>query len=895
MLFEFITPQTAPVVEEKFQSDIIDAMSKHLLNSPLPTLLRAPTGSGKTLMIGRILEKLCQQDKILWLWFVPFVNLVQQTEEAITANCHSLKPYMMATERQYDHKNGDVLIANAGQVASKTQQRKIFNPSDEFTIAIHDLIKRARVNGLKIGVVIDEAHIGVSSETEFGKFCKQIAPDKLILATATPKDQKLKQFLDYGEFATFESFIVSRDEAVEARLNKRYVVAYVYRVGELWKNLADIRKSVLKQAWQRHLYIKKLLQEQNISTVPLLLVQVENGKDTTTDAFNYLVEQCNVPPGAIGEHSADNPDPVLMASIANNPHKEVLIFKESAGTGFDAPRAFTLASMKTVIDSDFATQFVGRIMRVDRQVRRAMLKQELHDDLQTAFLYLANADTQEGFQRALDLQKIQSDLKSGSERLDAHATKSGNIIITNRPINQLPMLPNLPLPLLDEARHPNNKPNNDTPSSIIYPQKQESLFPDDAFGLAEDIIISPKEKFKLESELSDKSAIEAAYQEINVALYPLKLNLPCFKQSLISEKRPSLDSLDGIARSVAEKLSFSSDQFRIALSAARDKIHATEVSTELTSKHKDEKTINLALNRYQLAKEAQRILKALPQLEEADHKILVTILEKRLQAEVKQWLELSNDAITEEEIRQSCRDTAHVLIILLQQELTESINQEIATQVLTITAKPLPDAMIFPAKIPLFHSPKNIYGYYPPSKEDMLKVEQTLLIDERRFLSDRVYQLTDSSVYSMGYFDYTYTLNNEELTFSKALDATDFVLWWHRNPDRKPYSTAIVRADKANYFYPDFVLCVSYYEDAEPKVRLVETKADTKDAMNKAGRPSTSYGKVIFLTRNNQKLHIVNDDGSLGKTVSDNLVELRERLRETGNKIDSTTKYTKTT
>ncbi|MFI3218088.1 MAG: DEAD/DEAH box helicase family protein [Methylococcales bacterium] len=412
MLLDFTTTQTPPVVEEEFQSLIIKGMSQHLLNSSLPALLRAPTGSGKTLMMGRVLEKLCQQDQFLWLWFVPFVNLVQQTGEAITANCQTLKPYLMASERQYDHKNGDVLIANAQQVASKSQQRKIFNPSDEYTIAIFDLIDRARANGLKIGVVIDEAHIGVSSETEFGKFCKQLAPDKLILATATPKDQKLNQFLGYGEFTAFEAFIVSRDQAVDARLNKRYVVAYVYRVGELWKNLADIRKSVLKQAWQRHLYLKKLLLENNIATVPLLLVQVENGKETINDALKYLVEQCHVPLGVIGEHSADNPDPVLMASIANNPHKEVLIFKESAGTGFDAPRAFTLASMKTVIDTDFATQFVGRIMRVDRQVRSAMLKQELHADLQTAFLYLANADTQEGFQRALDLQKIESELKS---------------------------------------------------------------------------------------------------------------------------------------------------------------------------------------------------------------------------------------------------------------------------------------------------------------------------------------------------------------------------------------------------------------------------------------------------------------------------------------------------
>jgi len=162
-MIEFSVPQNAPVVAEQFQSAIIEAMSQHLLNSDLPALLRAPTGSGKTLMMGRVLEKLCQQERFLWLWFVPFVNLVQQTEEAITANCQNLKPYLMACERQYDHNNGDVLIANAQQVASKSQQRKIFNPSDEFTPAIFALIERARVNGLKIGVVIDEAHIGVSS------------------------------------------------------------------------------------------------------------------------------------------------------------------------------------------------------------------------------------------------------------------------------------------------------------------------------------------------------------------------------------------------------------------------------------------------------------------------------------------------------------------------------------------------------------------------------------------------------------------------------------------------------------------------------------------------------------------------------------------------------------
>ena len=74
MLNEFSVAQNAPVVEEEFQSKIIDSMSQYLLNSALPVLLHAPTGFGKTLMMGRVLERLCQQERYLWLWFVPFVK-----------------------------------------------------------------------------------------------------------------------------------------------------------------------------------------------------------------------------------------------------------------------------------------------------------------------------------------------------------------------------------------------------------------------------------------------------------------------------------------------------------------------------------------------------------------------------------------------------------------------------------------------------------------------------------------------------------------------------------------------------------------------------------------------------------------------------------------------------
>jgi hypothetical protein len=57
------------------------------------------------------------------------------------------------------------------------------------------------------------------------------------------------------------------------------------------------------------------------------------------------------------------------------------------------------------------------------------------------------------------------------------------------------------------------------------------------------------------------------------------------------------------------------------------------------------------------------------------------------------------------------------------------------------------------------------------------------------------------------------------------------VAWWHRNPDRKPYSVRIVRGEHKNFFYPDFIICLEHIDGNSPLVRLVETKQDVKDVL----------------------------------------------------------------
>lgn len=239
--------------------------------------------------------------------------------------------------------------------------------------------------------------------------------------------------------------------------------------------VADLHRTVLRQSWRRNRKIEQALQAAGIPLVPLLLVQVGNGDEAVDEAANDLMRLCGVPPDAIGRHTANDPDPVMMAAIANDTSKRVLVFKQSAGTGFDAPRAFVLASTKHVNDPDFAMQFIGRVMRVARPVRDAFARQaQIAPELNTAYVYLANAQAQAGFEAAVQATSaVQSALQGQTEKLLARQTVSGAVVYTNRPTEQNPIAFDLPLPEARPAPTVEPTPSAATPAPVV----QTPLFP----------------------------------------------------------------------------------------------------------------------------------------------------------------------------------------------------------------------------------------------------------------------------------------------------------------------------------------------------------------------------------------------------------------------------------
>jgi type III restriction enzyme len=240
-------PITAPQGETRtpkvFQARIISNLCQLLL-SPAhpPCLLRSPTGSGKTFMLTRALQQVCSQQPTLWLWFVPFVNLVAQTVDSIDSEGVGLAAVQLATALNEEPAAGLVLISTVQGVASAKDRKTGYTGNeDDDKRSLAAYVQRARAAGLAIGCVVDEAHIALKTTTEFGQFVQWLKADYLLMASATPRDDRLTQFITSAGFSHIESFSVSRADVVKERLNKAWIETVVYDLRASMQSVTDLK------------------------------------------------------------------------------------------------------------------------------------------------------------------------------------------------------------------------------------------------------------------------------------------------------------------------------------------------------------------------------------------------------------------------------------------------------------------------------------------------------------------------------------------------------------------------------------------------------------------------------------------------------------------------------
>ncbi|WP_448208593.1 DEAD/DEAH box helicase [Azospirillum sp. sgz302134] len=393
-------------------------------------LLQAPTGAGKTLMMSETLARAdrvlrSEGERVVWFWFAPFTGLIEQTADAIRRDCPTLRVRDVRTDRHLARvRRGDTFVLNWQTVAARNAQSRVVRTDAESAPSLDLLIEALRVEGWRIGCVVDEAHHGFRPGTEACRFYTQVLkPDVTILATATPRDRDVEAFCRLANIppANLNTISVARNHVVETRLNKRGVRAVAFKPYQKDAALIDTAETAVDAALAHHRLVKRLLLDNGITLTPLLLIQVEDGDRAIPAMRRFLVER-GVPESVIAEHSAKEPDRFLH-TLAFDESKEVLIFKVAVATGFDAPRAFTLASTRTNRGHEFGLQIIGRIMRVHPRLRH---RTDLPAELEYGYVFLALLESQTGLaSAAAEIGQVRDEIRTVADDVIVFEAASG--------------------------------------------------------------------------------------------------------------------------------------------------------------------------------------------------------------------------------------------------------------------------------------------------------------------------------------------------------------------------------------------------------------------------------------------------------------------------------------
>jgi superfamily II DNA or RNA helicase len=645
-------------------------------------LLKAPTGAGKTLIAGSVAEKLSATPglRVIWFWFAPFKGLVGQSEASLRERFPGLRLRNLATDRQpADTASGDTWVATWQSVAARDAEARKIRTDSETAPSLDSLVAQLREAGFMIGVVVDEAHHGFGHGSQaLELFTRVLHPEFTLLVTATPDDTDADAFKKAAGFAQLRQISVSRDDAVVEGLIKPGVrsVAFVAEQADQ-RAIVDFENTALEQGTATHRRIKTALKDSGIDLVPLMLVQVDSNAGSEKRIRERLLA-LGFSEGQIATHTAKEPDPDLLA-LAVDEEKEVLIFKMAVALGFDAPRAFTLVSMRGIVDHDFGTQIVGRILRVHPRCQGKALPPLL----QNAYVFLADCEAQRGLLTAAE--KI-NQIKTEFGRVSPYA-----MIVSVGGENQVQVIKDGQTLLLarDEVQNLSGGVVEPMPVHTVATPYEFSWF---------DLLEGTTGQTSVSSSGALRGEMFSASHTAQLAgkSYPLREGMP--ERFTTQRLRPVTD---GLTRTIAQTICFDE---RVLMSGIRENVSVLRQEKNLFTAQEDNvQRIQGFLDLAQAEQQAQRMLIEFGVIDPRD--LHAALLQRLREEYVRRGQAIASD--------EDALESALALILVQHPKLLrEAERAALAKFAETLPSGPLPEKIYAEAELP--RSRHNLYGVYPP-------------------------------------------------------------------------------------------------------------------------------------------------------------------------------------
>lgn len=331
-------------------------------------VLKAPTGSGKTVMASALLDELNQElsstyNEAAFIWIAPNKLHVQtyMSMRNFFSEARTLRPVFFGDVDVSQGLNpGEVLFLNWESI---NKENAVMIRDNEQNRTLYRLTKRTQENGLPIIVIIDEEHMfGGKNAKKSELVLKNINPKIELRISATPTT------------AGCSLVDVNRAKVIDEEMIKKGIQLNPHIKGSNSGELT-MNEQLIEDALKRRESLARAYREFNIN--PLLLIQLPNdSSDTLSSEEKKVVDEIITYLDVKKNITIDNNKLAVWLSgrkenVAGiekpDCMTEVLLFKQAIALGWDCPRAAVLLIFRELQSQTFTVQTVGRILRMPQQ------------------------------------------------------------------------------------------------------------------------------------------------------------------------------------------------------------------------------------------------------------------------------------------------------------------------------------------------------------------------------------------------------------------------------------------------------------------------------------------------------------------------------------------------
>ena len=353
--------------------------------------LVAPTGAGKTVMMGNLLERLTDTstqeglEERAYIWLTPRPLLAKQSrkslEEKYALNCRDFD------DNVKELKNNEVFFCNWELLKTGNYGKEERSVERNTFWKMIDATKERR----DIILLIDEAHFGVATE----------ATDSIIQGIDPAVIVKFSATLEVDERDEGRTVLVEEESVIgEGLITKEITIQTEDEILESAEAIGDDdgrRELFLQTAKNRREELVKAYRKIKSDINPLVLIQLPNemkGSERETKkteeerqevrdskAYQYLIKN-GVDEKNIAIWLSEEKQNLERGEVEKNDSEiEYLFFKMAIATGWDCPRAKILVVFRNVSSKPFKIQTIGRIRRMPTH------QHYKNEDLNTSYVY----------------------------------------------------------------------------------------------------------------------------------------------------------------------------------------------------------------------------------------------------------------------------------------------------------------------------------------------------------------------------------------------------------------------------------------------------------------------------------------------------------------------------